>query len=597
LFPPGHEPFLARIAAAPDADGPRLVFADWLEEQGDSPRALFIRVQCALAAGGSDPTRRRQLFRLERRLLRLHGKRWRAALPLVAGMTWGRFERGFIAEAVADTEAAFEAAVSAMSAVLPRVRWFRFRSWYDPARETTPGATEPFPVPGPESPLWGQLDVLDLSGAPLAQAGPDALPRALASLPQRDRLRELRLAGCGIGTAGAAALASVRLPALERLDLSNNQLGDDGLAALLGGPLLSSVRHLGLSNNSIRERGGVALAASAWSGTPETLDLSGNALGPDTLEALADSPLLAGLRQLNLRGNFNAGTAARVLARSRHARRLEALSLAGCDLSDWAAAAFAGSECPPSLHELDLRDNLLDESSLIALLTASSTPGLQRLLLGHGQWTLRCCLPGPSEELLRAYFASPRVSRVDELAISEAMLSPELLAELADSPNLSGLSDVWLDRCEISDGGLRALAAGRYRLARLCLPGNQLTDAGAAALAGPALVGVTELDLSHNREFGDAGARRLADPALLPRLRFLDLVETAVGAAGWHALRDGRAGLVTLEVDFSRPSGNEGWEADSGHVLPDGSDDEVADELEQERPDRTRKPRWGRGLR
>lgn len=43
-----HASFLAAIIADPDADAPRLTYADWLEERGD-PRAAFIRVQCELA--------------------------------------------------------------------------------------------------------------------------------------------------------------------------------------------------------------------------------------------------------------------------------------------------------------------------------------------------------------------------------------------------------------------------------------------------------------------------------------------------------------------------------------------------------------------
>src|SRR5438876_11796716 len=41
--------FLRLILAEPDADGPRLIFADWLDEHGDPARAEFVRVQCALA--------------------------------------------------------------------------------------------------------------------------------------------------------------------------------------------------------------------------------------------------------------------------------------------------------------------------------------------------------------------------------------------------------------------------------------------------------------------------------------------------------------------------------------------------------------------
>jgi uncharacterized protein (TIGR02996 family) len=42
--------FLADIAAHPDDDVPRLVFADWLDENGDADRAEFIRTQVRLAS-------------------------------------------------------------------------------------------------------------------------------------------------------------------------------------------------------------------------------------------------------------------------------------------------------------------------------------------------------------------------------------------------------------------------------------------------------------------------------------------------------------------------------------------------------------------
>jgi uncharacterized protein (TIGR02996 family) len=47
-MPPIPDHFLRAIADHPDDDGPRLVCADWLDEQGD-PRGEFIRVQRELA--------------------------------------------------------------------------------------------------------------------------------------------------------------------------------------------------------------------------------------------------------------------------------------------------------------------------------------------------------------------------------------------------------------------------------------------------------------------------------------------------------------------------------------------------------------------
>lgn len=47
-----HEAFLARIISNPDSDAERLIYADWLTDQGDRPsfeRAEFIRTQIALA--------------------------------------------------------------------------------------------------------------------------------------------------------------------------------------------------------------------------------------------------------------------------------------------------------------------------------------------------------------------------------------------------------------------------------------------------------------------------------------------------------------------------------------------------------------------
>ncbi len=44
-----RDAFLRTILAAPDDDAPRLVYADWLDDQGEGERAEFIRVQCLLS--------------------------------------------------------------------------------------------------------------------------------------------------------------------------------------------------------------------------------------------------------------------------------------------------------------------------------------------------------------------------------------------------------------------------------------------------------------------------------------------------------------------------------------------------------------------
>jgi len=69
------EAFLQRIRAHPDDDAERLVFADWLDEQGD-PLGRFIRVQLALAEPPTNEELRRKLLLQERELLAAHRATW-----------------------------------------------------------------------------------------------------------------------------------------------------------------------------------------------------------------------------------------------------------------------------------------------------------------------------------------------------------------------------------------------------------------------------------------------------------------------------------------------------------------------------------------
>jgi type IV pilus assembly protein PilB len=89
--------FLRAITEDSDDDAPRLVYADWLEEQGQTARAEFIRVQCGLARGLGGAA----LEARERELLEAHQVEWLGPLRRWA-KRW-TFRRGFLVEVAVST--------------------------------------------------------------------------------------------------------------------------------------------------------------------------------------------------------------------------------------------------------------------------------------------------------------------------------------------------------------------------------------------------------------------------------------------------------------------------------------------------------------
>jgi type VI secretion system protein ImpC len=72
-----EQAFLQEILERPDDDEVRLVYADWLLDQGD-PRGEFIHAQVALARRGLEEGRAAELHRREVDLLNLFGAQWKA---------------------------------------------------------------------------------------------------------------------------------------------------------------------------------------------------------------------------------------------------------------------------------------------------------------------------------------------------------------------------------------------------------------------------------------------------------------------------------------------------------------------------------------
>lgn len=109
--PPGYEPFLRAICAEPEDDTVRLVYADWLDENGDPERAEFIRLQIAEQHEPRESVRANHL-RVK------HGPQWRSELAC-PGVDLGAFRRGFVDVLHFKSPAFFRDHAEAMLAATP----------------------------------------------------------------------------------------------------------------------------------------------------------------------------------------------------------------------------------------------------------------------------------------------------------------------------------------------------------------------------------------------------------------------------------------------------------------------------------------------
>jgi uncharacterized protein (TIGR02996 family) len=282
------EAFLVDIIEHPDDDTPRLIYADWLADRGDTARADFIRVQIELARLAEDHPRRIALLQREGELLRQHRKKWLAELPKLRGMKWGNWERGFVGSATVVRGKTFHDHASQLFAAAP-VRNLRFELL------TPRTAARVFVTP----------DLSRLTGlfADYGNVGPEGAA-ALAGSPHLEGLAVLSLQQCGLGDDGAEALArSSYLRSLRALHLGGNGITVTGVRALARSPVLAGLTVLDLRWHRFSDAGAEALAESRHLAGLEQLDLSSCGIGDAGAFALAQSPFLSNLVVLDLDNN------------------------------------------------------------------------------------------------------------------------------------------------------------------------------------------------------------------------------------------------------------------------------------------------------
>jgi uncharacterized protein (TIGR02996 family) len=316
---------LRAICANPEEDTPRLVYADWLDEQGgesNTARAAFIRLQITEAAKARPTTRasvgwRRigELTPTECDLIHRFGDAdpapdgWQFDLPTHAGVFYGnkncpdRFERGFLWRARFDDVPAFLAVAPKLFDAAP-ITCVEFNT-------LTPGSVRKLAA----SPYLRHVR----QWSDLVAKRTDEMLIALAASEHIVNLREIDWNGpargtktTGIGVRALVTAPSVR--ALTRLDFDMCAIGDIGLEAIATSPKCAGLEYLNLwGNRSFGVAGITELVAAPSRLTLGTLSLGSTGLTDDAIMPLvkAEWPRLV---RLNLSCNeFTDHTGAELL--------------------------------------------------------------------------------------------------------------------------------------------------------------------------------------------------------------------------------------------------------------------------------------------
>jgi uncharacterized protein (TIGR02996 family) len=405
--------FLDAILASPDDDTHRLVYADWLDDNGDPERAEFIRAQCALERlNSADPAWIEHRIR-EYQLGVAHQKDWQAEAPKWTHKRDLHFGRGFPARiSCGGKEWARYGANLATRTVIDDV----FLS--GDVDETTLAALA-------ASPHLGRLCNFGAQNS-LPRILRELLPRmsglrdlflptpwdhprhvtdevlSLLRLPNLPALQSLELRA----KPGHALAPALDRPGLRDLRLLVEDLPPAELAEVLDAPFVPGLRRLWLDEELSAE--GCRLLAA----TPSLAGLKSLRIGFFTveveasLEAILDSPTLANLTALHLDNIGDEGL--NLLARSPGTRRLRSLTL-------W-----------PKFRDPTPR-------AFQRLLESGGLTGLHRLGLGAG-------LASPKFTHVLAMNSS--VPYLTHLSLLDRYPTPGELADLTKSPHRTALRAV-----------------------------------------------------------------------------------------------------------------------------------------------------------
>jgi len=528
---------LRAIRDMPDEDTPRLMYADYLDEEGFSARAEFIRVQIALARLPPHDPQRAPLEDREHELLAEHECSWLGISPDdMDELTEWEFSRGFLHEVTASPF--FMRGPGAELCASHPIRRWRVMGGQDNMEADLRDASQ--------RGWFSRLNAIDLAGwfetigqlstffsraeFPLLQElglthreGVQHLPEILAHASFRNQLKVLHCGGSMYGEGGRLdANALVRALdgkcCLKELSVPFTLMMADDLRDLLRGECCRELNSLAVRDNEI--------APDAWDAFRRArcrlheLDISHTPLGAISLDRLLGCASLSELRSLHMNGCGSAMTNLRALASSRFWTQAEELRMQQGSIPEASLEPLFKAAGPPNLRILDVAGNWVRDEGVAQLCQAPWTGSLAYLDVSQNYL---------SDEALRSIAKSGRFKNLHTLHLNfnspyhqegaepDESITDAGLRLLADCPDLANLRILSVSGTRITAAGVDAvLNSPHWRLAGLTLSQCQLRPSVVEVLASSARLSRLEiLDLSLNDEIDTDDLEPLAESEYL----------------------------------------------------------------------------------
>jgi uncharacterized protein (TIGR02996 family) len=375
-LPPELLALLKAAQADPQDDSARLVLADWLEENGQTERAAFIRLQLKADRLPKDAAEREEWEREARALEEQHGKGWLGSLVEAPAGVSVYFVRGLVSVWIHWPRPPAEVAV------LDTWLHGNFRqdelAWWE-LRLRLEKEVVPVLLP---SPILQQIGSLSFR----YNWGTGALIDLLRKADHLSNLVYLDLGNNQLTTKGVKVLSNASsLSTLRTLDLSSNQGGPELAEALTEATYFTHLANLDLNDNRLADAGAKAFCRATQLGSLTVLNLSNNEIGCAGATALSEASHLGRLFSLALFNNRIGAAGALALSKATHWTRLSALNLSSNQLGDAGAAALSKAAHLSSLTSLNLSANQIGDIGGEALARSPHFPKLRDLDLSSNR--------------------------------------------------------------------------------------------------------------------------------------------------------------------------------------------------------------------